>query len=154
MRPREDEPIASIHEVAKLSGVSVSTVSRVFNGYEDVSAATKERVLAFAKQLDYMPSAAARTLVTQRSQLIGIILYTGDNHPDIQHPFFQEVLVGLKHELGAAGFDLLLFASEQPGARHEGPHSYFRRARHHRVDGLVLWGVDRADPEVAKLLGS
>jgi LacI family transcriptional regulator len=134
--------------------VSVSTVSRVFNGYDDVSVTTRERVLASARRLDYAPSAAARTLVKQSSQLIGVILYTGEEHPDIQHPFFQEVLVGLKHAIGALGFDLLLFATEQPGANRGSPHSYLRRVRHHRVDAVVLMGVDLADPEVAKLLES
>jgi LacI family transcriptional regulator len=124
--------------------VSVATVSRVFNGYTDVHPDTRERVLAAARELDYAPSAAARTLVGHRSQLIGVVLNTG-SHPDIEHPFFQDVLVGLKHGIGELGSDLLLFASEQPGA-------YLRRARHHRVDGVVLWGVDRADPEIPKLL--
>jgi LacI family transcriptional regulator len=140
--------------VAKLSGVSVATVSRVFNGYADVSEATRQRVMATAKRLDYAPSAAARTLVKQRSQLIGVVLYTGDEHPDIQHPFFQEVLVGLKHGIGALGYDLLLFATEQPGSNRGGPHAYLRRARHHRVDGVVLMGVDADDPEVEKLVAS
>jgi LacI family transcriptional regulator, galactose operon repressor len=140
--------------VAKLSGVSVATVSRVFNGYADVSEATRQRVMATAKRLDYAPSAAARTLVKQRSQLIGVILYTGQEHPDIQHPFFQEVLVGLKHGIGALGYDLLLFATEQPGSNRGVPHSYLRRARHHRVDGVVLMGVEGDDPEVQKLLAS
>ena len=54
--------------------MSVSTVSRVFNGYDDVSPATRERVLDVARRLDYAPSAAARTLVKQRSQLIGVVL--------------------------------------------------------------------------------
>jgi len=128
-----------------LSGVSVATVSRVFNGYSDVHPATRERVLAAAGELDYAPSAAARTLVGRRSQLVGVVLFTGYEHPDIEHPFFQDVLVGLKHGIGELGYDLLLFATEQPGA-------YLRRARHHRVDGIVLWGVDRADPELPKLL--
>jgi LacI family transcriptional regulator len=140
--------------VAKQSGVSVSTVSRVFNDYEDVSPATRERVLAVAKKLDYAPSAAARTLVRQQSQLIGVVLFTGYEHPDIHHPFFQEVLVGLKHGIGELGYDLLLFASEQPGSSHGRPHSYLRRARHHSVDGLVVMGVDRRDPEVEKLVRS
>jgi LacI family transcriptional regulator len=140
--------------VARLSGVSVSTVSRVFNDYADVSEATRQRVLASARELDYTPSAAARTLVKRRSQLIGVILFTGYEHPDLQHPFFQEVLVGLKHGIGAVGYDLLLFASEQPGAHTKGPHSYLRRVRHHRVDGVVLMGVDKDDPEVRKLLES
>jgi LacI family transcriptional regulator len=138
--------------VAKLSGVSISTVSRVFNGYGDVSASTRERVLETARSLDYAPSAAARTLVKQRSQLIGVVLFTGREHPDIGHPFFQDVLVGLKHGIGSRGYDVLLFATEQPDSSLEGTHSYLRRARHHRVDGIVLMGVDRLDPEVAKLL--
>jgi LacI family transcriptional regulator len=117
-----------------------------------VSASTRERVLETARTLDYAPSAAARTLVKQRSQLIGVVLFTGREHPDIGHPFFQDVLVGLKHGIGSRGYDVLLFATEQPGSSLEGNHSYLRRARHHRVDGIVLMGVDRLDPEVAKLL--
>jgi LacI family transcriptional regulator len=146
--------MTNIHEVAALSGVSVSTVSRVFNGYDDVSPTTRERVLASARQLDYAPSAAARTLVKQRSELIGVILFTGYEHPDIHHPFFQEVLVGLKHGIGGLGYDLLLFATEQPGSSSGRPHSYHRRARHHRVDGIVLMGVDKADSEVERLVQS
>jgi LacI family transcriptional regulator len=123
----------------------------VFNGYGDVSAATRERVLETARTLDYAPSAAARTLVRRQSQLIGVVLFTGVEHPDIGHPFFQDVLVGLKHGIGSRGYDVLLFATEQPGSS-DGAHSYLRRARHHHVDGIVLMGVDRLDPEVAKLL--
>jgi LacI family transcriptional regulator len=111
-------------------------------------------VLNTARELDYAPSAAARTLAKRRSELIGVVLYTGVEHPDIGHPFFQEVLVGLKHGLGAAGYDVLLFASEQPHSSLNGKHSYLRRARHHRVDGVVLMGVDRDDPEVERLLES
>jgi LacI family transcriptional regulator len=117
-----------------------------------VSAATKERVLATARSLDYAPSAAARTLVRRRSQLIGVVLFTGHEHPDIGHPFFQDVLVGVKHGIGSRGYDVLLFATEQPGSSGDGAHSYLRRARHHHVDGIVLMGVDREDPEVAKLV--
>jgi LacI family transcriptional regulator len=148
----EGAGIANIREVAKQSGVSVSTVSRVFNEYDDVSPTTRERVLEVARRLDYAPSAAARTLVKQRSQLIGVVLFTGYEHPDIHHPFFQEVLVGLKHGIGELGYDLLLFATEQPGSSRGRPHSYLRRARQHNVDGIVVMGVDRDDPEVEKLV--
>jgi len=150
----KERTISTIREVAKQSGVSVSTVSRVFNDYDDVSPATRERVLAVAKKLDYAPSAAARTLVRQQSQLIGVVLFTGYEHPDIHHPFFQEVLVGLKHGIGELGYYLLLFATEQPGSSQGGPHSYLRRARQHGVDGLVVMGVDPRDPEVEKLVRS
>lgn len=136
--------MASIRDVAELSGVSVATVSRVLNGSAKVTAATTARVLARARELDYVPNAAARTLVRQRSQLLGVVLHTGREHPDIQHPFFQEVLVGLKHRVGGLDYDLLLFANEE--------HGFLRRALHHQVDGLVLMGVDRRDPEVERLL--
>jgi LacI family transcriptional regulator len=87
----------------------------------------------------------------QRSKVIGVLLQTGEGHPDLQHPFFQEVLVGLKHRLGAGGYDLLLFATENPGNGFS-DYSYVRRARHHRVDGLVLMGMDPAEEEVQKLV--
>jgi LacI family transcriptional regulator len=134
--------------------VSVATVSRVFNGHDEVSPATRQRVLAAARELDYAPTAAARTLVRRRSQLVGVVLFTGYEHPDLGHPFFQEVLIGLKRGIGGLGYDVLLFATEQPDSTGGRPHSYERRARHHHVDGVVLMGVDRDDPEVEKLLES
>jgi LacI family transcriptional regulator len=144
-----DERI-TIRELARLSGVSVGTVSRALNGYADVRPETRERIMRLAHELDYTPAAAARSLVTQRSHVIGVFMETGEGHPDLQHPFFHEVLGGLKQRVGAQGFDLLLFASERPGNGY-GPHSYLKRARHHSVDGVALIGLDPEDPEVRRL---
>jgi LacI family transcriptional regulator len=143
----------TIRQLAHLSGVSVGTVSRALNGYADVSPDTRERIMRLARELDYTPAAAARSLVTQRSHVVGVFLETGEGHPDLQHPFFHEVLVGLKHEIGAQGYDLLLFASEHPGNGY-GAHSYLMRAQHHSVEGVVLMGVDREDLEVRRLTRS
>jgi LacI family transcriptional regulator len=143
----------TIRELARLSGVSVGTVSRALNGYTDVKPATRERIMRLARELDYTPAAAARTLVTQRSHVIGVFLETGEGHPDLQHPFFHEVLVGLKGCIGSEGFDLLLFASERPGNGY-GDHSYLKRCRHHNVDGAVLMGVDAENDELRRLLRS
>jgi LacI family transcriptional regulator len=140
----------TITDLAKASGVSVGTVSRALNGYTDVRPETRERIMRLARELDYTPGAAARSLVTQRSHVIGVVLDTGEGHPDLQHPFFHEVIVGLKNQIGASGFDLLLFASERPGNGY-GPHSYLKRCLHHNVDGVVLMGVDATDPEVTRL---
>jgi LacI family transcriptional regulator len=118
-----------------------------------VSAATRERVLKLAEELEYTPAAAARTLVTKRSHVVGVVLSTGVDHPDIQHPFFQEVLVGLKRRLGAGGYDLLLLANEESGNAF-GTHSYLQRCRHHRVDGVVLMGAAARDPDVQRLARS
>lgn len=140
----------TIRELARLSGVSVGTVSRALNGYPDVRDDTRERIQRLAEELEYTPQAAARTLVTRRSHVIGIVLDTFRHHADLGHPFFHEVLVGVKDRLGAAGYDLLLFASEQPGNGY-GPHSYLKRCDHHHVDGAVLMGVQADDTEVRRL---
>ena len=57
--------------------------------------------MRLARELDYTPAAAARSLKTQRSHVIGVFLETGEGHPDLQHPFFHEVLGGLKNTIGA-----------------------------------------------------
>ena len=147
------QPRPNIHELARLSGFSVGTVSRALNGYADVRAETRETILRVARELDYTPSASARTLVTQRSHVIGVFLDTGEGHPDLQHPFFHEVLGAVKNAIGSAGYDLLLFASERPGNGF-GTHDYLKRCRHHNVDGAVLMGLDAEDPEVRRLVRS
>jgi LacI family transcriptional regulator len=133
--------------------VSVATVSRVLNDYPDVSPVTRERVWEGIRKERFVPDRTARSLVTGRSQVIGIILETGIGHPDLQHPFFQEVLDGLKRTAGTSGYDLLLFSTDGSGL---GPdlRSYLSRMRHHRVDGVVLMGVDRHDPRIEEVVGS
>ncbi len=147
------EERVTIRQLAKLSGVSIGTVSRALNGYTDVSPETRERVMRLAQELEYTPAAAARSLKTQRSHVIGVFLETGEGHPDLQHPFFHEVMVGLKNTIGPGGYDLLLFASEQPGNGWS-THAYLKRALHHNVEGVVLMGADADDPEVRRLVRS
>src|SRR3954463_14467267 len=147
------EERVTIKELARVSGVSVGTVSRALNGYADVRPETRERIMRLARELDYTPAAAARSLVTQRSHIIGVFMETGEGHPDLHHPFFHEVLGGLKQYAGGAGYDLLIFASERPGNGY-GTHSYLKRCRHHNVDGAVLMGTDEDDPETRRLVRS
>jgi LacI family transcriptional regulator len=147
------EERVTIRQLARASGVSIGTVSRALNGYADVNPETRERIVRLARELDYTPAAAARSLKTQRSHVIGVFLETGEGHPDLQHPFFHEVLVGLKNSIGAGGYDLLLFASEHPGNGY-GSHTYLKRARHHDVEGAALMGTDPEDPEVRRLVRS
>src|SRR3954464_11389291 len=115
----------TIRELARVSGVSVGTVSRALNGYTDVRPETRERIMRLARELDYTPAAAARTLVTQRSHVVGVFLETGEGHPDGHHPVFHEALGGPQQTRGGAGYDLLIFASERPGNGY-GTHSYLK----------------------------
>ena len=147
------EERTTIRRLAEASGVSIGTVSRALNGYADVNPETRERIMRLARELDYTPAAAARSLKTQRSHVIGVFLDTGEGHPDLQHPFFHEVLAGLKNTIGSSGYDLLLFASENPGNGY-GKHSYLKRCQHHNVEGVVLMGIDPEDAEVRRLVRS
>jgi LacI family transcriptional regulator len=131
----------------------VATVSRVLNDYPDVSDETRERVLATIREMDWTPDRAARLLATGRSHTVGVILETGPGHPDLQHPFFQEVLGGLKGAVGEGGFDLLLFGATRTRTVGSGS-SFLNRARHHRLEGVVIMGVDRNDPQVEALTRS
>jgi LacI family transcriptional regulator len=126
--------------------VSVATVSRVLNDYPDVSPETRARVWEAIRVARFVPDRTARSLVTGRGHVIAVILETGDGHPDLLHPFFQEVLVGLKRSVGASSYDLLLLSA----AADDG--GYQRRIRHHRADGVVLMGARRTDPRIAEVL--
>ena len=105
----------TIRELAHLSGVSIGTVSRALNGYTDVTTRRASASSASpASSTTRPPRRPAASSPSARTS-IGVFLETGEGHPDLQHPFFHEVLGGLKQRVGAGGFDLLLFASERPG---------------------------------------
>jgi len=88
----------SIHDVAREAGVSVATVSRVFNLPDKVSAATREHVMRVAHGLGYMANNSARTLRTQRSHVLGVVL------PTLSNPVFAECLEGISSAVAACGY--------------------------------------------------
>ena len=77
------------------------------------------------------------------------MLDTGYDRPGLQHPFFQDVLVGLRDEASDLGFDLLLFARDRTATDLNA--SIMRRCRHHGVDGVVVIALDIADHNVASV---
>jgi LacI family transcriptional regulator len=84
--------------------------------------------------------------------LVGVVLDTGMGHPDLQHPFFQSVLAGLRSRLGEEGFDLMLLATGHGGK--SARSSLLGRCRHYRMDGLVLVAVDTRGAELEKVARS
>lgn len=98
----------NIKTIAKMAGVSVSTVSKIINNYSDVSDETKARVLEIMRETGYTPSNSAKTLATKKSNLIGVI-FAGKLNVDFTHPFFVEVLNSFKKQMGVLGYDLLFF---------------------------------------------
>lgn len=137
----------TIYDIAKQAGVSAATVSRVLNGYPDVSPKTRAKVQKITSDLGYQPSAVARGLVTKRSNAIGIFFQDHLN-TGFRHPFLQDVLASFKDVVGAEGYDLIFFTNHNP---ENGLESFEARARHRNVDGILLLGVPRTDPNLISL---
>lgn len=86
--------MVTIKDVANEANVAPSTVSRVISGHKSISDKTSKKVKAVMKQLGYQPNIAARTLVTQKSKTIGLILKSASKEMT-QNPFFTDVLMGI-----------------------------------------------------------
>ena len=96
---------ATIQDVAKTAGVSVSTVSRVLNGKVDVAKETQDHILAVIDELGYTTNLAARSMRSQKKNLIGLIM------PDIAYPFAFEVMKGVNKAIAESEFDLLVYTT-------------------------------------------
>ena len=94
-------------DIARDLGVSVVTISKALRDHPDISKATRERILLRVKELGYRPNLTARSLVTGRSSLIGLIV------PDLIHPFFADIAKGLSLAMRRQGYFLVLSSSEE-----------------------------------------
>lgn len=94
-------------DIARDLGVSVVTVSKVLRNHQDIGAETRKRVLDRIKDLNYTPNIAARSLVTGRTYLVGLIV------PDLLHPFFAQVANSLSGALLKKGYCVTISTSEE-----------------------------------------
>jgi LacI family transcriptional regulator len=116
-------------DIARDLGLSVVTVSKVLRDHPDIGEETRKRVLQRVKELDYEPNILARSLVTGRSFLVGLIV------PGLIHPFFAEVARSLSKTIVPKGYSLIVSSSEEDPALEE------REIRHllaRRLDALVI----------------
>ena len=121
--------IVRMKDIADELGVSVVTVSKVFNNHRDISHATRERILKRMKELNYQPNLHAQGLVSGNSFMIGLIV------PDLMHVFFAEIAKSLTSVIREKGFGLVISSSnEDPGLEQDEIAMMVRR----RVDVLVL----------------
>ncbi|AIQ65635.1 LacI family transcriptional regulator [Paenibacillus stellifer] len=141
--------MTTIYDIAKATGYSPTTVSKVFNHYSDVSEKTKNKILDAAKEMGYLPNSHARTLMTKKSWTIGI-LFNEFSGMGIRHPFFNGVLDSFKRAAEAQGYDLM-FISDNIGGKSS---SYLEHCRFRSVDGVVIVLADALDPGVEELVDS
>jgi DNA-binding LacI/PurR family transcriptional regulator len=119
----------TIKDIARAAKVSHSTVSRALSGNSGIPEKTAERIKKIALQMGYVPSAVARGLKTNRSQVLGVIVSRIDD------PFFSEILQGIEDVIQAEGYSLFVAASNRDDAREK---TIAQTMLEHRVDGLIV----------------
>ena len=118
----------TIKDVAREARVSVASVSRALNGLQNVTSETRERILGVVRDLRYMPHGGARSLITRRTQTIGVLL------PDLHGEYFSEIIRGIDLAARARGLHLLVSSSHGDAVE----ASAAIRAMRGRVDGLLV----------------
>jgi LacI family transcriptional regulator, repressor for deo operon, udp, cdd, tsx, nupC, and nupG len=144
-------PRPTITDVARAAGVSKGAVSFAFNGREGLSADTRARILATARDLGWTPSSRARALSVSRALAMGLVIA---RPPETLRadPFFPSFIAGVESELSAHGYALLL----QVVPQHEGEQQSYRRLSDEgRVDGVFVTDlyVDDQRPALLAELG-
>lgn len=116
-------------DIAEDLGVSLMTVSKALRNHSDISEQTRERVLKRMRELNYQPDWVARSMVTGRTYLVGLVL------PDLMHSFFAEVANAVARKLQPLGYQVVISNTEED-AQIEQRHVAVLIAR--KVDGIIL----------------
>lgn len=138
----------TIKEIARIAGVSPSTVSRVLSGNPRISQATRERVLKVAEELGYHPNLQARSLVVKRAEAAAVILPRSRDGAFL-NPFFPEVLRGIVAGLAGRKYAMLLVTGEDDAEKRD---NVTRAVRGRQVDGVILLESRRDDPLIPRLV--
>lgn len=127
MTEKTQQKITSI-QVAELAGVSQSAVSRVFTPGASVSQKTKDKVKKAADKLGYRPNILARSLITGKSRIIGLVV------AHLENQFYPEVIEKLSHSLQAHGYHLLVFMAMNDD---ESTRNVIDELLDYQVDGII-----------------
>ena len=128
----------TIKDIAKEANVSVASVSRALNGAEGISEEKRAMVLEVCQRMSYMPNGLARGLVRKRTQTIGIIM------PDIQSPFYSELMVGASDVIHRKGYQVLLCNSFRDLQSEE---RYLKLLIEHQVEGILVFPIGTGSEE-------
>lgn len=119
----------TIKDIAKILGISVSTVSRALKDHPDISADTKREVQALARKLNYSPNVIALSLRNKKTFLIGVII------PEIIHHFFSCVISGVEQIANQNGYNVVIFQSSE---QYEREKSICQSIINSRIDGVLI----------------
>ena len=136
----------NLKQLAGQLGLSPTTVSRALNGYPEVNAQTRSRVMAEAKRLNYHPNARAIRLATGRAMAVGHVIPIATRH-EIVNPIFADFIAGAGETYSRHDYDMLL--SVVPDADEEATYRGLKSKGN--VDGVIIHGPTLNDPRIALL---
>ncbi|WP_217587498.1 LacI family DNA-binding transcriptional regulator [Lentibacillus saliphilus] len=129
----------TIKDIARETGYSISTVSRVLNNKEEgMSKETRKRILEVVEEMNYRPNQFARGLITKQSNMLGLIV------PNISNPFFPELCRGAEDEAVNNGYSLIICNSDDQSSKEE---RYIRLLKEQQVDGVLLASMNKLTRE-------
>lgn len=119
----------TMQELADLAGVSIATVSRVFNGSEKVSGSTRKKILDLAEKFNFHPNETARTMAAGKSKLLAVIL------PDIVNPYFSILLQYIEELCEKNGYSMIFFNSNGDAEKEK---SIVMKMIARQTDGMLI----------------
>ena len=133
----------TIKDIARLAGVSATAVSMALNRHPRISDETRERILTLAKELNYRPNYAARSLIGGQSHTMGLIITS------ITNPFYPELARGIEDKAMEMGYTIILCSTNYDARLQK---NFIEILRSKGVDGIIFSSVERHDAHIAPLV--
>ncbi len=140
----------TIKDISKMSGYSVTTVSKALNDYPDIATKTKQHIRQICNEVGYIPNATAQSLVSKKSYTIGIIFeeITGVG---LQHPLFSKILESFKNEVESQGYDILFLSKSNVNGN---SGSYYQHSIRKQVEAILVLCAEFNAAEMKELYES
>ncbi len=126
----------TIKDIAKICGVSTSTVSKAFNNYSSIPEDTRKKILETAEKYNFVPSSAASGLATKKYYNIGVLGFLSNGESPFAHPLFSKILVSFQNEVNQYGYNLVFVDKLTQGKK----GSYLQNCISRNIVGVLIFG--------------
>lgn len=140
----------TIKDIAERLGVSAAAVSKALNDRKDISEKLKRKVCETARELNYTPNSIAKRLATNKSNTIGVFIFSRQEHT-FKEDLGLQFLGGILEEANNRGYDIVLFSTDSDLLNKK---SYLELCKERRVEGAVFTGLRLDDPHIEEIKNS
>jgi len=141
---------SNIKDIAKKLGISATAVSKALNNRKDISEKLKRKVRETARKLDYTPNSIAKRLVTNKSNTIGVFIFSRQEST-FSKDLGLQFLGGILEEANTSDYDIVLFSTDSDLLNEK---SYIELCKERRAEGAIFTGLRLDDPHIKKIKNS